>query len=49
MEDGIRVFAADVHYVCDLFQAASKNKKSDFARTLLVRHCLSRHTIIFPP
>ena len=47
MEDGIKAFAADLHYVCDLFQAASKNKKSDFARTLLVRHCHNRHNDTF--
>lgn len=32
--NGVDVFAADVRYLCDLFTAAGRNKKSDFAHTL---------------
>jgi hypothetical protein len=36
-QDGVHLFASDVLYTCDLFVAASQNKKSTHAQTLVVR------------
>jgi len=42
-QDGVRLFASDVLYACDLFVAASHNKKSRYAQSLAVRPYIASH------
>lgn len=51
LKDGIQVFVSDVEDVCNMFLAASRNKRSEFAHTLQVAsppahrkfHCSDSH------